>query len=393
MQSRKRQSLVTAHRWLGLGLLVWFVMLGLTGSVLVYQEEIDAWLNPHLLFDPAPKRTPSAQWVLDSALNSFPAAAVERIRMPQRPGEVYRLVLRERAQVRIGSPRFEAMFSSSEAALLGRRRLDTYGLSAPELMRTVYDLHHRVLLGNPGKTAVGIVGGLLLVMISLGFLIALPRKQGARAWRTMVGIKLGAHRARLVFDLHRSVGVCAFVLLLVSTATGFALAFPDYARDALGLFSGVRTLPVVPFIQREDLPNAAIDPLLWVAERSHPGANVSEIHLPQRRSGPMLVYLREESDWQRRGDTLLMIDPATGVVKLEHGTQSRSGGERVFHSLFPIHSGVAWGEVGRAIMFVSGLLPLCLSVTGILIWRRKRKAASVARSRKGGASNLRSAAN
>ncbi len=409
MQAQTRLLLVTAHRWLGLGLLLWFVMLGLTGSVLVYQDEVDAWLNPQLLIDPsapsrpfsaamqpapAPEKSPlwyrplrSSQSTLDSALQTFPEAGVERIRVPQRAGEVYRLVLRERALVRIGSPRFEATFSSTNGAMLGHRKLDGYGLSAPVLMRTVYDLHHRVLLGNPGKTAVGIVGALLLVMVTIGLLIALPRKGGARAWRTMVGIKRGAHRVRLIFDLHRSIGVFAFGLLIVSTASGFALAFPDYARDALNIFSPVRSLPIVPFVQREDLPNSALDPVLFAAEKAHPGARITEIHLPQRRSGPLLVYLREPSDWQRRGDTLLMMDPATGTIKLEHGARSRSTGEQVFQSVFPIHSGAAWGDMGRGIMFVSGLLPLCLSVTGVLIWWHKRRAASVAQGRRGGAFN------
>lgn len=398
MQAQTRQWLVTAHRWLGLCLLLWFVLLGLTGSVLVYQDEIDAWLNPGLLVDPALAtaspdtaasldnrkairvRTPQA--ILQSASQAFPKAAIERIRMPAHSGDVYRLLLREQARVRIGSPRLEATFSPINGAPLGSRPLEGYGLSNPQLIRTVYDLHHRVLLGNPGKTAVGIVGALMLVMITLGLLVALPRKRGARAWRTMIGIKLGAHRARLIFDLHRSVGVVAFALLLISTFTGFALAFPDYARDALGLFSPVRTLPVVTFVARDDLPNAPLDGLLDEARRRHPNAQVTEIHLPQRRASPLTIYMRETSDWQRRGDTLLLLDPATGLAKLDHAGATRSVGERIFHSLFPIHSGVAWGSVGRAIMFVAGLLPLCLGVTGVLIWRRKQTAARLARHRK-----------
>jgi uncharacterized iron-regulated membrane protein len=223
---------------------------------------------------------------------------------------------------------------------------------------------------------------LLLVMITVGFLIALPRKRGTRAWATMIGIKLGAHPARLIFDLHRSIGVVAFALLLISTFTGFALAFPDYARDALSLFSSTRSLPVVPFIQREDLPNAPLDPLLDAAKAAYPAAQITEVHLPQRRSAPLLIYLRQHTDWQRRGDILLMIDPATGELKLEHDARSRSLGEQIFHSLFPIHSGVAWGKLGRAMMFVAGCLPLCLGTTGVLIWWRKQRAAAVARSRK-----------
>ena len=39
----------TLHRWLGLVLGLWFALVGLTGSVLVFEEPVDAWLNPLLL--------------------------------------------------------------------------------------------------------------------------------------------------------------------------------------------------------------------------------------------------------------------------------------------------------------------------------------------------------
>jgi uncharacterized iron-regulated membrane protein len=37
------------HRWLGIGLGAWFALVGLTGSILVFEDPIDAWLNPGLL--------------------------------------------------------------------------------------------------------------------------------------------------------------------------------------------------------------------------------------------------------------------------------------------------------------------------------------------------------
>jgi len=39
------------HRWLGLNIGVWFALVGLTGSILVFEDEVDAFLNPGLLVE------------------------------------------------------------------------------------------------------------------------------------------------------------------------------------------------------------------------------------------------------------------------------------------------------------------------------------------------------
>jgi uncharacterized iron-regulated membrane protein len=42
--------------------------------------------------------------------------------------------------------------------------------------------------------------------------------------------------------------------------------------------------------------------------------------------------------------------------------------------LHPLHNGEAFGLTGRILVFLSGLLPLVLFITGFLRWRHKRHA-------------------
>ena len=48
-----RSALVRLHRWAGLTIALFLVVAGLTGSVLVFREELDAWANPDLFASPA----------------------------------------------------------------------------------------------------------------------------------------------------------------------------------------------------------------------------------------------------------------------------------------------------------------------------------------------------
>jgi uncharacterized iron-regulated membrane protein len=45
---RARRVWLGVHRWLGLGLGAVLALIGLTGSVIVFDHAIDAWLNPRL---------------------------------------------------------------------------------------------------------------------------------------------------------------------------------------------------------------------------------------------------------------------------------------------------------------------------------------------------------
>src|SRR5262245_49426041 len=92
-EARQRKTWSSIHRWLGLGLGTWFALVGLTGSLLVYEDALDAWLNPALLRDEARgPRLPSGA-IVERALDEFPDGRVERVRPPAAPGQVYRVLL------------------------------------------------------------------------------------------------------------------------------------------------------------------------------------------------------------------------------------------------------------------------------------------------------------
>ncbi len=55
-QAPRRSAWFTVHRWLGIGLGMWFALVGLTGSLLVYDEAIDALAQPAAAARPQRRR-------------------------------------------------------------------------------------------------------------------------------------------------------------------------------------------------------------------------------------------------------------------------------------------------------------------------------------------------
>ncbi|MCS6945882.1 MAG: PepSY-associated TM helix domain-containing protein, partial [Sutterellaceae bacterium] len=328
----KRNPWLSVHRWLGIGLGVWFALVGLTGSLLVYEDAIDAWLNPGLLTTSKRGDWLSLEAIVERAQSEHALGRIEKIRLPQADGEVYRLTIRAAPGRRVGSERIEATFDPVDGALLGTRRVEALGLSAPHLMKTVYEFHRNVLLGEPGSNIVGIAGFLLLASAVSGIVLAWPKRRAG--WRRLVWINPRASATRICFDAHRSLGVLFAALLLLSTLTGATLVYLNYVRDLVGLFSRVTPFPTVPWRGRGDAEPKGLGEIVAAVAEQYPGARITEIHGPPRQTaGGYLVYLRRDGDEHRLGDTILWVHPFTAEILVERSDRTRSAGETFMHWL------------------------------------------------------------
>jgi uncharacterized iron-regulated membrane protein len=297
---------------------------------------------------------------------------VERIRLPRAPGEVYRVTLRVAPHLRSGSPRVEATFSAVSGDLQGSREAETIGITRPYWMRTLYEFHRNVLLGNLGSNIVGIAGLLLMSAAISGFITAWPRRRSG--WPRLIGVKLRAGLTRILFDVHRSSGVVLFVLLMLATITGSTLVYVNYARDIVSVFSPVAPFPVIPW--RETPPGdwPSFERVHAELKRAYPRHHFSEIHLPSKPTAGYLFYLKGKGDVHRLGDTIVWVHPGTGEILFERSARNRSSGESVMHWLFPLHSGTAFGTAGKIAMCITGMAMLLMFPTGLWVWLRKRRA-------------------
>jgi uncharacterized iron-regulated membrane protein len=356
----------SVHRWLGLVLGLWFALVGLTGSVLVFEETIDAWLNPSLLVAREPGPALPLQAIAERARE---LGHVERIRPPAAAGEVYRLLVRTQPERRVGVQRVEAMLDPASGALLGTRSAEAMGLSPPLLMQTLYEFHRNVLLGNAGSNIVGIAGTLLFISALSGLVLAWPT-HGAQ-WRRLLKVNWRASFTRIAFDTHRAAGALTAVLLVLATLTGLTLVYVNYVRDAVNLFSKVESFPTIPWRTTTGEP-AGLDTLVQAVHAQHPDALIREIRVPAGQLSGYQFFLQRPGDAYRLGDTIVWVHPVSAEILVERSDRTRTAGETFMHWLFPLHSGTAFGTAGMVAMCVVGAAPLLLVLTGLWVWVRKR---------------------
>jgi uncharacterized iron-regulated membrane protein len=373
----RRSAWFTIHRWLGIGLGAWFALVGLTGSLLVFDEDIDAWLNPQLLRARSEGVLAAEAIVERAAQLGF--GGVERIRFPQFVGDVYRVQLRA-TQRRVGAERIEALFDPGTGQLLGTRGADALGLAPPLIMRTLYEFHRNVLLGPTGSNIVGIAGLLLLTSSVTGTVLAWPRRR--TAWHKLVWINRRASATRQVFDLHRSAGALFAVLMLLATLTGATLVYLNYVRDLVDLVSPVKSFPTVPWRAAPQEAERSLTKAIERVRGAFPEHTLIELRTPVGQLTGYEFFLKQLGDVHRLGDTILWVHPVSGEILVERSGRTRSGGESFMHWLYPLHTGSAFGTPGLVAMCATGLLPLLLVSTGLWVWLRKRRGERIGRERR-----------
>ncbi|MGD9545464.1 MAG: PepSY-associated TM helix domain-containing protein [Methylocystis sp.] len=371
-----RKVLLQIHRTIGLFAGAIFVLVGLSGSVLAFRDNIDEWLNASIMRveTPTPATRRPLDEILASAVASMPAESkAERVTMPRHAGAAVAIVFM------VETDDFDVdayeMFVDPYTAKVTGQRLLLHGdstLSQP-LIPLVMAFHWTLLLGVNNAYLLGSVGILVFVSILLGFYLWWPRNGD---WRLGLKIKWGASPERVVYDVHRSVGAYFIVFLLVTLFTGVAMIFKPATRSAASVFSEVRADPdfgkSTPAAGRTPI---GLDAAAAVADRIFPDGALHWILLPSAPNGVYVVG-KQSSDEPNRTKTFrnVGVDQYSGRVAYVQDRSAFTAGETFIEWLFPLHSGEAFGAVGRSIVLLVGLTPLALFVTGFLRWRQKRRA-------------------
>ena len=270
---------------------------------------------------------------------------------------------------------FYEIFVDPYTAKVKGQRLYLHGdktLSQP-LIPIVMAFHWTLLLGVNNAYLLGAAAILIFISILVGLYLWWPRNGD---WRLGLKVKWGASPERIVYDVHRSVGVYCATLLLVMLFTGVAMIFKPATRSVATLFSPVRADPDFgksrPISGRSQI---GVGDAVAIADKVFPDGRLHWILLP---STPNAVYVvgKQSYDEPNRTKTYrnVGIDQYSGQVLQVQDRNNFTAGEKFIEWLFPLHTGEAFGEIGRPFVLLIGLMPVTLYVTGFLRWWQKRRA-------------------
>lgn len=361
-----------------------FVLLGLSGSVLVWFDELDHGLNPGLFLTgrdiasaspTTPSAVQSAFAVLsrDSRYGSpqrmmIPATNAEVISAWYPPYASHPGALFQQTWSR------QVFLDPVTLQIKGERNWGEYGTSSALLMPTLFHLHRYVLLGEIGRSVISISGMVLIVMVVSGLFLWFP-KANRKAWRQALTVNFRASVAAILFRLHRSLGFFALPVFIV---LGFSGAYFNRTQWLTPVIAPI--FPITPTKKIELQPQDKLDTTssitpaqaIYIAQGRFPEARVSRIGLASPQEPIYEIRLRQANEVHRGdGATKVSIDAHRGqIVRISDPLQGQSG-DRLLSWLFPLHTGMAFGVAGRIFICCFGLLPLFMMWSGWRMWRKR----------------------
>lgn len=390
-----RAVFVLVHRYVGLALTAFLLIAGLTGSVLVFQHELDAAISPGL-FRAAPPS--AAQRPIDAT------ELRDRLQARLPPGAYANYVpldteLGHALPFYVDTPGSEQARDDQyfvdpyTAELLGARRWGDLSQGVKNLIPFIFRLHYSLALGTVGTYLMGVVALLWTLDCFVGAYLTLPRADGRSSarpgtwlarWRSAWLLRTGKLLS-LVFSWHRASALWVWAMLLVFAWSAVALnlneVYAPVMRAAFGTSSAAEPLP--------SLPNPRYEPQLdWQHAREAAARLMAEqaeqngirVMAERRLSydperGAFRYQVRSSRDISDRYPaTTLWMDGETGRLLAFEVPTGAAPGTTITTFIYHLHFGTwtAGGLVYRLFVCVMGVAVALLSITGVWIWLRKR---------------------
>jgi uncharacterized iron-regulated membrane protein len=359
-----RRALLKVHLWTALLLAIPIVIIGISGSALLLQREILRASVPAAMAPGTPHRIED---IIAAARRSPPphggsVSLVQLAETSSRPVAV-RFV-----PAHAGAPDFDLYIDPVSLRVLGQDEVVERG----PVLAFIIGVHAFLMMPpHIGLPFVGWMGVVMVFMGISGLVLWWPKK---RAWRRAFLVRRGARGLALHLDLHHAAGIWGLVVFLAVALSGIYLTFPEtvVAGAKRVLPMGIGSGAVTQSYARPNRPIDA-DEAVALATSAIPEARAISVQLPDDPDTPYVVTLETTGYGAKAPPILATIDAGTGEVSYVDDPRTYAVGNRILNLQHAIHFGVGLGPVWMVLVFLSGLLPLLLAVTGITIWWKRRR--------------------
>lgn len=366
--ARLRRLWLDVHLWIGAGLLVALIPLSVTGSVLVWHDQIDRALYAQRYATSGPSASRPVGDYAQAAQAAFgERAQLTQIRLPQEAGDPVVAVGRLRGEPGPGGrPRTLNAWIDPPTAKV----LDTAEVAKGFTM-VMHRVHGSLLIPEIGRKVVGWLGWAMFISCATGLWLWWPRHGGflkGLRWR---------RGASTLFNLHHLVGFWVCIPLAVLSLTGVYISFPQTSRALFGLPQPPPRNAPGRFAPPLPETRLTLSQAVAAAQAKAPDAALAEVSVPTQGKEPAWrVGLKAPGEARPR--TIQVVD-ATGEAKAGRsggdGPGAGPGGGRpdeISPLMRRIHDGAGMGIVWQVIIFVGGLAPALLGISGVVMWLRRR---------------------
>ena len=364
------------HFYAGLLVIPFIIVLALSGATFLFKPQIERWEERAFRGLPfTHSATPTQQTA--AALAVFPGASFHSYRLPEHPGDA--------ALVHLAMPAAGAMrdvFVSPQGVVLGS--FDT----STRIVEVARRIHGTLLLGTRGSWLVELAACWAIVMLITGLYLWWPRGRGA------AGV-LWPRRRSLLRDLHAVTGfwIAGFTLVLLLTGLPWTDVWGNAFTALRAEMGWVKGAPQWSTGEARPAPephSSHDHGSMHAGHGTHAGLALLDTLVARAGSEPLALpaivlapgaalFGPPSPDWvvtsltQNRPLGLsINYDAATGVELARERFADRHPIDRVVGYGLAWHEGALFGAINQAIGVFTAAALVTMSVTGFLLWRRRK---------------------
>lgn len=375
------------HWFVGITAGTVLIVLGLSGAVFSFHEEILDWLNPGTASVQArsdvPPMTPAQ--LLQTLRARGEERVVQRITLQPEAGRSAQVSFKPAKGQRRGETVFVNPYTGAQLP----------SQQGAEFFEWAERLHRWLLLSrDDGKPITGTLAGMLVLLSLSGLYLRWPRKPWD--WRSWLWLDMRLKGRSFLWNLHAVAGTLALLVYLVLAPTGMYWAFDSLRRTVDG-WAGIP--PRAAAAAKVEGKPAPLTPDLTTAWQSFqnlaPGWQFAQLRLPERAGAPVQIAWLDVSATHERARNQLRV-ALNGQIQHDERYADLPTARRAVGAIYPLHMGTYFGLPGRIIVTLAALIMPLFAITGWLLYLdRRRKARAVASERRtlgsAGASNPSSA--
>ena len=345
---RVRNFWFQIHKWLGLTLAMLVIPISLTGAALVWHDWLDETVNPQRYPVAGAAALPPSAYAANAAKLLKPGERIASISFPGESGSV-QATLTKPAEGGGRPSRAWVWMDPKTAAPIERAG------SNEGLVRVLHSLHGSLMVPGVGRQVVGWIGVAMLISSLTGIWLWWPLtgsfRRGLR-WK---------RRPDLNSNLHFQSGFWISLPLAALSFTGVWISFPAvFSQFNAGPAASAPPPggPALPLAQPRLTPEQALAAAQTVAD-----GKVASMTWPTEKKDEWTVNIKAKGP-----PTEVKVKDTDAMAKVEPKKP-----ETLARTMRRIHDGTGMPVVWQIIIFVGGILPALLAVTGVLMWLRMRR--------------------
>lgn len=368
-----KKFLFQIHWFLGISAGLILSIMGVTGAIYSYDQQILKWVNTDsyvVQAESTPKLTPAQLY--QHFATTQPEIKINSITIAKDP-TASSVVNIEKEGERRG---YNMMVNPYTAQVLP-------DVKGRELLLLIQQIHRNLTAGEFGKQITGACALMLIYFVLSGLYLRWPKKHSARQW---LAVKPKLKGRNFIWDLHAVVGTWVIVFYLLFACTGLYWSY-DWWRSGMFKVLGVEQ----PKMQghggagrnKDKSSETKLDSTqlitalnqTWSGFNNQVGRDYSTltVNLPKKDDGKVELSFVDAMPQHERARNQAVYNYKTANIEKMELYEDKKLNQKIMSSMLPVHRGSFFGPVYQFVAMLASLAMPLFFVTGWMLYLKRRK--------------------